>query len=266
MPPKVESIATLIAKRDITIASLDELFEEFEMLFQVESELIALDNTYKEIAVQFRSIKKQQATIADKLIEARQSSGDEMISNKEVGDKVKSDYLKCTEKFVIYQKKCNAEKKPSTDNESLEARTSAVTKMADVLSSQKNASHGLEKLTVPTWDGSRKSYATWKNEFNYWMKKYKQDKDEQLQRLRKALPNNSFWSDQVRPCKTIEQAWKILYTEFGDQRKLMDTLLKEITNLKPVKCDSKSLSRYAARILGFVNNMEQNGCAVSDAS
>lgn len=51
MPPKVESIATLIAKRDITIASLDELFEEFEMLFQVESELIALDNTYKEIAV-----------------------------------------------------------------------------------------------------------------------------------------------------------------------------------------------------------------------
>ena len=46
----------------------------------------------------------------------------------------------------------------------------------------------------------------------------------------------------------------------------MDTLLKEIINLKPVKCDSKSLSRYAARILGFVNNMEQNGCAVSDAS
>ena len=61
MPPKVESIATLIAKRDITIASLDELFEEFEMLYQVESELIALDNTYKEIAVKFRSVKKQQA-------------------------------------------------------------------------------------------------------------------------------------------------------------------------------------------------------------
>jgi len=91
------------------------------------------------------------------------------------------------------------------------------------------------------------------------MNKYKQDKDEQLQRLQKALPKNSFWSDQVRLCKTIKQAWKILDTKFGDQRKLMDTLLAEITNLKPLKCDSKSLSRYAARTLGFVNNMEQNG-------
>ena len=45
----------------------------------------------------------------------------------------------------------------------------------------------------------------------------------------------------------------------------MDELLKEITNLKPVKSDSTSLSRYAATILGFVNNMEQNGCAVTNA-
>ena len=41
--------------------------------------------------------------------------------------------------------------------------TSAVTKMADVLNSQKNTNHGLEKLTVPNWDGSRKNYATWKS-------------------------------------------------------------------------------------------------------
>ena len=144
--------------------------------------------------------------------------------------------------------------------------TSAVTKMADVISTQNNTHHGLEKLTVPSWERNRKNYATWKSEFNYWMVKYKQDKDEQLQRLRKALPKHSFWADQVRPCRTIEQAWKILDTEFGDQRKLMDDLLKEITNLKPVKRDSTSLSRYAAMILGFVNNMEQNGCEVTNAN
>jgi len=55
-------------------------------------------------------------------------------------------------------------------------------------------------------------------------------------------------------------------TEFGDKRKLMDELLKEINSLKPIKSDSASLSRYAATILGFVNNMEQNGCAVTNAS
>ena len=189
-----------------------------------------------------------------------------MSANKQIGDKVKSDYLKYTERLVDYQKKFNAEKKLSNDHEKLEAMTSTVTKMSDALSSQKNTSHGLEKLSVLTWDGVRKSYATWKHEFQYWMNKYKQDKDEQLQRLRKALPKNSFWLDQIRQCKTIKQAWKILHTKFGDQRKSMDTLLAEITNLKPVNCNSKSLSRYAARILCLVNNMEQNGCAVTSAS
>ena len=148
----------------------------------------------------------------------------------------------------------------------LKAMTSVVTKMADVLSSQKNANHGLEKLSVPTWDSSRKSYTTWKNEFQYWMNKYKQDKDEHLQRLGKALPKNSFWSDQVRPCKTIKQAWKILDTKFGDKRKSMDMLLTKITNLEPIKCNSKSLSHYAAKILGFINNMEQSSCIVTSTS
>ena len=45
----------------------------------------------------------------------------------------------------------------------------------------------------------------------------------------------------------------MLDTEFGDQRKLMDTLLNEITNLKPIKNDSNSLSRNAARILVIVD-------------
>jgi len=83
----------------------------------------------------------------------------------------------------------------------LEAMTSAVTKMAYVLSSQKNTSHGWEKLSVPKWDGIRKSYATWKHKFHYWMLKYKQDKDEQLQRLRKALPQNLFL---VRSSKAMQ--------------------------------------------------------------
>ena len=265
MPPKIENIATLIAKRDIAIASLDELYEEFNMLYQVEPELIALENVYKEIAIRFRGVKKQQTTIAEKLVESGETESAEMNANKQIGDKVKSDYFKCSEKFIVYKKKCYAERKPSSDHEKLEAMTCAVTKMADVLSSQKNTNHGLEKLSVPNWDGSRKNYATWKCEFNYWMEKYKQDKDEQLQRLRKALPRNSFWANQVRPSQTIDQAWKILDTEFGDQRKLMDGLLKEITNLKPIKSDSTSLSRYAATILGFVNNMEQIGCEVTNA-
>ena len=47
---------------------------------------------------------------------------------------------------------------------------------------------------------------------------------------------------------------------------LMDTLLNEITNIKPMRNASNSFSRYAARILSFVNNMEQIGCAVTSTS
>ena len=111
MPPKVENIASLVAKRDIVIASLDELYEEFNILYQVEPELIALENVHKEIATKYRSVKKQQSTIAERLIESGETESDEMSANKQIGDKVKSDYLKYTERFVVYQKKLNAEKK-----------------------------------------------------------------------------------------------------------------------------------------------------------
>jgi hypothetical protein len=43
----------------------------------------------------------------------------------------------------------------------------ALQKMVDVLDSKsKSQNHGLDKLSVPIWDGDRKSYATSKNEFN----------------------------------------------------------------------------------------------------
>ena len=201
MPRKVENIETLIAKRNIAIASLDELYEEFNLLYQVEPELIALENVHKEIAIKYRSVKKQQSTIAERLIESGETEDGKMSTNKQIGDKVKTDYLKCTESFVVYQKKWKADKKLTDEHKKFDAMTFAVTKMADVLSTQKNVNHGLEKLTVPNWDGSRKNYATWKYEFNFWMEKYKQDRDERLQRLRKALPKNSFWTLKSRHAK-----------------------------------------------------------------
>ena len=68
MPPKVE-LSTHIAKRDSTIASLNDLFEEFHVLYvyQVEPLLSTLKNVYKEVESKYRSVKKQQETIADRL-------------------------------------------------------------------------------------------------------------------------------------------------------------------------------------------------------
>ena len=137
--------------------------------------------------------------------------------------------------------------------------------MADTLGSKPNLS-GLQRLPVPTWDGGRRSYATWKKEFNHWMTKYAQDKDEQLQRFRNVLPKGSWWTDQVKACKTIDSAWNILDTEFADRRKLMDELLSEINNLKPVRRDSKSFTHFATTVSCYVNDMEDSGCPVLESS
>ena len=168
MPPKVD-VSILIAKRDSTIVALYELLEEFQVLYKVQPVLSTLENVYKEMEIKYRSVKKQQETITDRLIETG-STEEQLKANQQVGDKVRSDFLKYSEIFATYQKACNSQE-PALKHDALEAMTTAVTKMADVLGSQKTASHGLEKLSVPTWDGNRKSYATWKSEFNCWMYK-----------------------------------------------------------------------------------------------
>ena len=128
MPPKVE-LSTLIAKRDSTIVSLNELFEEFYMLYQVEPLLSTLENVYKEVESKYRSVKRQQETITDRLNAS--APGELQTKNQEIGDEAKANFLKCTEQFAIYQKSFAAEK-PPFKHEALEAMTSAVTKMADV--------------------------------------------------------------------------------------------------------------------------------------
>lgn len=140
----------------------------------------------------------------------------------------------------------------------------AVKQMAQNMATKPKVS-GLERLSVPPWDGSRKTYATWK-EFNHWMGKYDQDKDEQLQRFRNAMPKGSWWTDQVKTCKDIDRAWDILDIEFADRRKLMDKLLAEINNYGAVRSDPKCLARYATSISVFVNDMEDNECHVQEAS
>ena len=112
-------------------------------------------------------------------------------------------------KFAAYQKEQNSSEASRKDSETLEAltslmssMTSAVAKMADTIGSKPNLS-GLQRLPAATWDGGRRSYATWKKEFNHWMTKYGQDKDEQLQRFRNALPKGRGGLTRLKPVKPL---------------------------------------------------------------
>ena len=129
-----------------------------------------------------------------------------LLTTKKLGDKVKADFLQIALKFAAYQKEQNSSE-TSESSVTLKALTSSmssmstvVANMADILGSKPNSS-GLQRLPVPTWDGGRRSYASWKKEFNHWMTKYGQDKDEQLQRFRNAIPQRSWWTDQMKTSK-----------------------------------------------------------------
>ena len=87
MPPKIDFL-TLIAKRDSTIASLNDLFE-FHVFYQVEPLLSGtLSNVQKQVKSKQRRVKKQQDTIADRLTES--ASEELQTKNHVVGDEAKA--------------------------------------------------------------------------------------------------------------------------------------------------------------------------------
>jgi hypothetical protein len=85
--PKTD-LKTLIGKRDNAIQSVQELFEEFEAVLTVEPNLDRLETIFNLVEAKYRNIKKQQETIADRIVEDNLSAPDEMLkSNSEVGKK-----------------------------------------------------------------------------------------------------------------------------------------------------------------------------------
>ena len=268
MPNKID-VNILIGKRNNAVQVMEELCDEFETIFQVQPQLDTLKLTFDHVQSKYRSIQKQTEAIADKLVEDKASPEDERVSsNQLIGKEARAKYLQIARLFAAYQK--DQQQPPSVpaqamnNSDAIQAMTIAVKEMAESLRGAKpNSGSGLERLPVPSWDGNRRTYNTWKKEFSHWMSKYHQDKDEQLQRFRRAMPTKGFWwTEQTKTCKSIDEAFSILDIEFGDKRKLMDELLAEINNHKQVRRDAKSLSQYSTVVSSFVNDMKDNGCCV----
>lgn len=129
-----------------------------------------------------------------------------MLTNQKLRDNVKADFLQITLRFVAYQG-TNASPNGPDHTETLKTMTFAVEKMAVAIGRNPSS---LEQLTVPNWDGSRRTYQTWKREFRHCMVKYGQDEDEQLHRFRKVMPKGFFWTYMSRPVKAITKPGKFL--------------------------------------------------------
>ena len=112
---------------------LYELFEEFQVVINVQPELELIEKIYKEIESKYRGFKKQIEVIEDRIIENQIPPEDPVvISNNEASTKAKSDYLKCTQSFAAYQRNCLDAKAKATSQARvfIHPRTTAKTLVA----------------------------------------------------------------------------------------------------------------------------------------
>lgn len=94
MPPRVD-VKTLTGKMKNAVGILMELMEEFESIFAIRPGRERLETVFNLVESKYRSVKKQQEVISDKLIEEGASSEDELVlMNRKLGDKVKADFPK----------------------------------------------------------------------------------------------------------------------------------------------------------------------------
>ena len=103
-------------------------------VFSIEPQLERLESTFKIIEAKYRNIKKQQEVIADKIVEDGGSEEDQLLSdNQKVGASLKDNYLKVAKAYAAYQKKLSQPSPPTVNPDTLEAMTSAVTKMTEAM-------------------------------------------------------------------------------------------------------------------------------------
>ncbi|KAK6181004.1 hypothetical protein SNE40_008953 [Patella caerulea] len=112
----------------------------------------------------------------------------------------------------------------------------------------------LEGLKIQHFSGNIRDYPGWKISFQFAMRKYCQDEEEQLQRLKEAvLPPVR---KKIIHCQSVVSAFEILDQNYGNSDELMTLFLRDIKSCKPLRNgDDKSLKIFASEIRSFITRM-----------
>ena len=141
--------------------------------------------------------------------------------NQKLRDNVKADFLQITLKFAAYQG-TNASPNGPDHTETLKTMTFAVEKMAVVIGRNPSS---LEQLTVPNWDGSRRTYQTWKRHFRHCMVKYGQEtRTSNFKDFEKRCPKASSEHIKSRPVKALTKPGKFLKLNLQMSQNLWTTV------------------------------------------
>ena len=100
-----------------------------------------------------------------------------------------------------------------------------------------NTKNSLERLPLPSFDGTKKNYLRFKKEFSNHVT-YATDKERMMALKSKCLTKNSD-KNRVMNEQTLQACWERLDEEYGDIHTLVGEIFQNWANLKPPKTDQE---------------------------
>ena len=111
----------------------------------------------------------------------------------------------------------------------------------------------MTRMKFPTFSGAIEDYERFKEFFQYCtqglteMESFFQLTESMLNQKERIM---------VKSCATVDRAWEVLDARYGDQDRLVDSLLRDLDNLKPYELKGKINIQAMTRFIQILQNFE----------
>jgi hypothetical protein len=118
----------------------------------------------------------------------------------------------------------------------------------------------MAKLKFPTFSGDLRDYKRFKEQFSYFSRDL--PRTEQLYQLMESM-EKSREKNKIKNCLSVGKAWDILDQEYGDEDRLVDTLITDLECVEPYHTKGNvnlaSMSKFVETLQNFSTHFESLG-------
>ena len=111
----------------------------------------------------------------------------------------------------------------------------------------------MTRMKFPTFSGAIEDYERFKEFFQYCTQGLTEM--ETFFQLTESMINQKE-RIMVKSCATVDRAWEVLDARYGDQDRLVDSLLRDLDNLKPYELKGKINIQAMTRFIQILQNFE----------
>lgn len=142
----------------------------------------------------------------------------------------------------------------------LKPKHNTTTTSGSVNSNAQTIASRMAKLKFPTFSGDLRDYKRFKQQFRYFTADLKPI--EQLYQLIESMEKQRE-KNKIKNCMSIDKAWPILDQEYGDDDRLIDTLIADLDRIEPYHTKGHvnlgSMNRFVETLQNFATHFENLG-------